>query len=78
MVAEDVVEAVGVPAAEAAALAGPGDVAEAHGERVSVYTSDGEGVYHRMVQAHPAASATLRRSTLEDVFLRLTGRGLRE
>jgi lipooligosaccharide transport system ATP-binding protein len=74
----EVVEAAGISAAEATALAGPGDEAEAHGDRVTVYTTDGEGVYHRMVQKHPAASATLRRSTLEDVFLRLTGRGLRE
>jgi lipooligosaccharide transport system ATP-binding protein len=74
----DVVEADGVPACDAPSFAGPGDEAEVHGGRVSIYCADGEAVYHRIVQRCPAAAATLRRATLEDVFLRLTGRGLRE
>jgi len=74
----DTVEAHGVPEAEMRALAGPGDEVEAHGERTSLYAESGEEVYRRVVEAHPRAEAVLRRSTLEDVFLRLTGRGLRE
>jgi lipooligosaccharide transport system ATP-binding protein len=48
-------------------------------DRVLLYTSDGEaaleGVYRRGL---PLESALVRRSTLEDVFLRLTGRSLIE
>ena len=74
----DTVEAHGVPEPEMRALAGPGDEVEAHGERTAVYAESGEAVYRRIAEAHPRAEAVLRRSTLEDVFLRLTGRGLRE
>jgi lipooligosaccharide transport system ATP-binding protein len=48
-------------------------------DRVQVYTSDGE---HALQQVHalgiPLESAVVRRSTLEDVFLRITGRALIE
>ena len=74
----EVVEAHGAEFGDPAALAGPGGRAEMHGDRLSVHTDDGEAVYHRIVQAFPGAQATLRRATLEDVFLRLTGRALRE
>ncbi|MDR7544322.1 MAG: ABC transporter ATP-binding protein [Armatimonadota bacterium] len=53
--------------------------AEAHGDLVLLYTGDGEALLHRVRQRAVAVeSATLRRATLEDVFLRLTGRMLRE
>jgi lipooligosaccharide transport system ATP-binding protein len=46
---------------------------------VQIYTHDGE---HALQQVHlrglPLESAVVRRSTLEDVFLRITGRGLVE
>jgi lipooligosaccharide transport system ATP-binding protein len=74
----EVVEALGGDFADPAGLAGPGGEAEVHGERLSVYTDHGEEVYHRLVQSTTGADVTLRRATLEDVFLRLTGRGLRE
>ena len=48
-------------------------------DRVQVYTTDGE---HALQQVHalgiPLESAVVRRSTLEDVFLRITGRALIE
>jgi lipooligosaccharide transport system ATP-binding protein len=48
-------------------------------DRVQVYTADGE---HALQQVHaigiPLESAVVRRSTLEDVFLRITGRALIE
>lgn len=48
-------------------------------DRVHLYTSDGE---QTLQQVHtlgiPLESAVVRRSTLEDVFLRITGRGLVE
>ncbi len=74
----EVVEAHGIPGPEVAAAAGPGDEVEARGDRLAVFTGDGESVYHRLVQGRPGADVTLRRSTLEDVFLRLAGRALRE
>jgi lipooligosaccharide transport system ATP-binding protein len=55
------------------------DGQEAHGDLLLFYTRDGEALLHR-IRAHavPVDAATLRRATLEDVFLRLTGRMLRE
>jgi lipooligosaccharide transport system ATP-binding protein len=48
-------------------------------DRVLLYVADGE---HAVVRAHEAGlspvSSLVRRSTLEDVFLRLTGRSLIE
>jgi len=46
-------------------------------DRVLLYTDDGEGVAHAMNERgiHPE-QVLVRRSTLEDVFLRLTGRRL--
>ena len=60
-------------------LNGIGDRVEALPDRVQVYTADGE---HALQQVHalgiPLESAVVRRSTLEDVFLRITGRALIE
>jgi lipooligosaccharide transport system ATP-binding protein len=52
-----------------------GDRVEVLPDRVQIYTADGE---HALQQVHaldiPLESAVVRRSTLEDVFLRITGR----
>ena len=60
-------------------LGGIGDRIETLPDRVQIYTTDGE---HALQQVHsreiPLESAVVRRSTLEDVFLRITGRGLIE
>ncbi|MGC4082215.1 MAG: ATP-binding cassette domain-containing protein [Vicinamibacterales bacterium] len=46
-------------------------------ERLQLYTDDGEGVLERVhAMGIPVERALVRRSTLEDVFLRLTGRTL--
>jgi len=46
---------------------------------VLLYTEDGAALLHRIrEQAIVVESATLRHATLEDVFLRLTGRMLRD
>jgi lipooligosaccharide transport system ATP-binding protein len=56
-----------------------GDRVEMLPDRVQVYTADGE---RTLQQVHalgiPLESAVVRRSTLEDVFLRITGRALIE
>ena len=60
-------------------LGGVADRVEMLPDRVQIYTSDGE---HALQLVHalgiPLESAVVRRSTLEDVFLRITGRGLIE
>ena len=67
------------PAQLEAALAGLADRIELLPDRALVYTSDGERVLEQVhARALPIERALVRRSTLEDVFLRLTGRSLVE
>ncbi|MFT4030204.1 MAG: ATP-binding cassette domain-containing protein [Protaetiibacter sp.] len=63
----------------AAALAGIGDRLEVLPDRVLVYADDGEAALAEVTARglHPLTSL-VRRSSLEDVFLRLTGRSLIE
>ncbi|MCK8608591.1 ABC transporter ATP-binding protein [Agromyces sp. C10] len=63
----------------ARALEGSGDRIEVLPDRILVYTADGEAELERISAAglHPITSL-VRRSSLEDVFLRLTGRSLIE
>lgn len=63
----------------ARALEGTGDRVEVLPDRILVYTADGEAELERISDAglHPITSL-VRRSSLEDVFLRLTGRSLIE
>jgi len=60
-------------------IAGLGDRIEVLPDRILVYSENGEREMERMTQAglHPITSL-VRRSSLEDVFLRLTGRTLIE
>jgi lipooligosaccharide transport system ATP-binding protein len=60
-------------------LAGIGDRLEVLPDRILVYSDDGEAELVRITDAglHPITSL-VRRSSLEDVFLRLTGRTLIE
>jgi len=61
------------------AAGGLADAHEVYGDLILLYTSDGTTLLHR-IRDHNIniESATLRHATLEDVFLRLTGRLLRE
>jgi len=62
---------------DAAAFAGLGDRVEVLPDRVLLYTADGERTSAAVHARGIAPSSSLvRRSTLEDVFLRLTGRTL--
>jgi lipooligosaccharide transport system ATP-binding protein len=65
------------PADSAGKLAGVGDRVDTLPDRVLVYATDGDEV---LAEAHRRglvpSSALVRRSSLEDVFLRLTGRTL--
>lgn len=48
------------------------------GHRAIIYSNDPDAPFHEIIDSHCAGSCSLRNATLEDVFLRLTGRGLRE
>jgi lipooligosaccharide transport system ATP-binding protein len=47
-------------------------------KRLLVYAADGEQFFREVAGRCPAGGCVLRQATLEDVFLKLTGRGLRE
>jgi lipooligosaccharide transport system ATP-binding protein len=47
-------------------------------DRIFVYTNDRRSVRERLLKELPHANVVARDATLEDVFLRLTGRGLKE
>ena len=54
-----------------------GDRAEEVAERILVYTDDGDSFVAKLIDdGHHPASVLVRRGTLEDVFLILTGRSL--
>jgi lipooligosaccharide transport system ATP-binding protein len=48
------------------------------GHLILIYGDDQEQFFHHMTSRHGGKQCLLRMATLEDVFLRLTGRGLRE
>jgi lipooligosaccharide transport system ATP-binding protein len=66
-------------AAAAERLEGIGDRVEVLPDRVLIYAGDGEGALDRVrARGLEALTSLVRRSSLEDVFLRLTGRSLIE
>jgi lipooligosaccharide transport system ATP-binding protein len=69
-------------AALAPVLQAAGDLADGHevlNDQIILYTQDGEGLLRRIKEGGVTVdTATLRRATLEDVFLKLTGRLLRD
>jgi lipooligosaccharide transport system ATP-binding protein len=63
----------------AAKLADLGEQVEALPDRVLLYTDDGDAAAAAVAERHfEPQSVLVRRATLEDVFLRLTGRTLVE
>jgi len=51
---------------------------ETAGDRIRVFTDQPHGVFEDFLKDFPAKGATIRNANLEDVFLKLTGRQLRE
>jgi lipooligosaccharide transport system ATP-binding protein len=51
---------------------------ETFGDRIHVFTTQPHGVFERFVEKYPFRNITIRNANLEDVFLKLTGRKLRE
>jgi lipooligosaccharide transport system ATP-binding protein len=66
------------PTVEAGAFGGLVDRVEPLPDRVLLYTADGDALVPLAHEALKPLSVLVRRSTLEDVFLRLTGRTLVE
>ena len=56
----------------------PDATLETFGERMHVFTTQAHGVFERFIERHPASNVTIRNANLEDVFLKLTGRKLKE
>jgi lipooligosaccharide transport system ATP-binding protein len=48
------------------------------GDRLQIFTDKPHGVFEGYLKEHPMQNVTIRAANLEDVFLKLTGRGLRE
>jgi len=59
-------------------LRGIGLSPEKASDRIFVYTNDRRSARERLLKELPHANVVARDATLEDVFLRLTGRGLKE
>lgn len=51
---------------------------EVVGDRIRVFTNQPHGVFASFLESFPAKGAAIRNANLEDVFLKLTGRRLRE
>jgi lipooligosaccharide transport system ATP-binding protein len=56
----------------------PGAEVEVFGDQVRVFINQPHGVFERIVKKFPDKNMTIRNANLEDVFLKLTGRKLRE
>lgn len=67
----------GVPAGLRAQLDGVAEVLSSDADRLTLRVSDPERLL-QLVAAHPVGALSLHAPSLEDVFLDLTGRGLRE
>ena len=73
------VETIANPATQVVDLAGIGERLEILPDRILVYTSNGEKELEKIVKKGlKPVTSLVRRSSLEDVFLRLTGRSLVE
>ncbi|MDD5713237.1 MAG: ATP-binding cassette domain-containing protein [Smithellaceae bacterium] len=77
-IGRDVIE-VGEPPAELVEyVRGRGLSYDNLASRLIVYSNGEEGLYHKISQEFCKSECVLRMATLEDVFLKLTGRELRE
>ena len=47
-------------------------------DRIHVFTAKGHGAFERFIEKHPLKNVLIRNANLEDVFLKLTGRRLRD
>ncbi|HUV35307.1 MAG TPA: ATP-binding cassette domain-containing protein [Patescibacteria group bacterium] len=74
----DVIEIEDAPEGTVERFCREGMPCEEHAGRLYIYTDDGRGLLPRVTRELPSGSVVLRQASLEDVFLKLTGRQLRE
>jgi lipooligosaccharide transport system ATP-binding protein len=48
------------------------------GDRMQIFTDKPHGVFEEFLKEHPIQNVAIRKANVEDVFLKLTGRGLKE
>ncbi len=48
------------------------------GDRMQIFTDQPHGVFEGFLREHKLQNVSIRNANVEDVFLKLTGRGLRE
>jgi len=77
-VGKEVVEVWGFPPALVAHAKEQGWSFEADTHRLWIYTDSGEDVFEAIARKYPSERCTVRMASLEDLFLKLTGRELRE
>lgn len=77
-VGQTVLEVADPDEAVRAFLAGEGARVEDLGRRLLVHLDDGDALFLRLTKEVRSEGCTLRPATLEDLFLKLTGRELRE
>jgi lipooligosaccharide transport system ATP-binding protein len=77
-VGREVVEVWGFPPALVAHVREQGWSFEADTHRLWIYTDSGEDVFEAIARKFPSEGCTVRMAGLEDLFLKLTGRELRE
>ena len=51
---------------------------EVFSDRIHVFTTQGHGAFERFIEKHPLKNVLIRNANLEDVFLKITGRRLRD
>jgi lipooligosaccharide transport system ATP-binding protein len=56
----------------------PGARIERLGDRMQIFTDQPHGVFEGFLKEHKLQNVSIRNANIEDVFLKLTGRGLRE
>jgi len=77
-VGHDIIEVADPSAALRAYAKARGLTYEDFGHRMIIYEDDGNDLYHEISKKYCQDGCILRMATLEDVFLKLTGRELRE
>ncbi len=77
-VGKEVVEVWGYPPALVEHARGRGWSFETDTDRLFIYTEHGDEVFAEVARRYHAERCTVRRAGLEDLFLKLTGRELRE
>jgi lipooligosaccharide transport system ATP-binding protein len=77
-VGNGVVEIMGATREQESYVRSRGLTGERAGDMLYVYTDDNQAMRKELLERFPDANVIIRDATLEDVFLKLTGRGLRE